>query len=737
MDPSNSLSERERDVQSGHGGIPGNDNGTQRRVLLIEADSSDARLIRSSIANARGGPFEVEWVSKLSDALERLRGNRIDVVFADLFLLDSRGLETFDRLSVAAPQVPIVILCGVKAEELAIHCVHRGARDYLLKGHVDSHSFSRTLQNMIERKAMEDALFVEKERAQVTLDSIGDAVLCTDVSGKITYLNLVAENLTGWSRQEAEDRPLAEVFRIIDAATRESCRNPMELAIQQDRAVGLAANSILIRRDGVEAAIEDSAAPIHDREGRVTGAVIVFHDVNAAKKMTIQMSELAHNDFLTGLPNRVQLNDRIAQAIAATHRHHNKVAVLFLDLDHFKHINDSLGHAVGDLLLRSVAKRLVSCVRDSDTISRLGGDEFVVLLSEVVHSRNAALCAQKLLTMLKAPNFIGHHGFEISASIGISVYPDDGLDPETLIKTADIAMYYAKENGRNNFKFFEQEMNVRAVERQTIEADLRGALERQEFVVQYQPRIDLQKGGITGAEALIRWLHPQRGLLLPSTFVPVAEDSGLILPIGIWVRRQACLQARAWQDAGLPPLPVAVNVSLVEFRDRNFLESVRAILEETRLEPSCLELDLTESVLMQHVETTTSVLKQLKATGVQLAVDDFGTGFSSLGHLRRFPIDALKIDRSFVREITSNPDDATIVTAVISMGRSLRRRVIAEGVETREQLEFLQNKLCPEGQGYYFSRPVSPQQFAQLFKIGIPETASAGRSGGISQATSG
>jgi diguanylate cyclase (GGDEF)-like protein len=511
----------------------------------------------------------------------------------------------------------------------------------------------------------------------------------------------------------------------------------MELAIQQDRAVGLAANSILIRRDGVEIAIEDSAAPIHDREGRVTGAVIVFHDVDAAKKMTIQMSELAHNDFLTGLPNRVHLNDRIAQAITAAHRHHNKVAVLFLDLDHFKHINDSLGHAVGDLLLRSVAKRLVSCVRDSDTISRFGGDEFVVLLSEVVHSRNAALCAQKLLTMLKAPNFIGQHDLEISASIGISVYPDDGEDPETLIRTADIAMYYAKENGRNNFKFFEQEMNVRAVERQSIEADLRGALERREFVLQYQPRIDLQKGAISGAEALIRWQHPQRGLVLPSTFVPVAEDSGLILPIGSWVRRQACLQARAWQDAGLPPLPVAVNVSLVEFRDRNFLESVRAILEETRLEPSCLELDLTETVLMQHVETTTSVLKKLKATGVQLAVDDFGTGFSSLSLLRRFPIDALKIDRSFVREITSNPDDATIVSAVISMGRSLRQRVIAEGVETQEQLEFLQNKLCAEGQGYYFSRPVFPQQFAQLFKIGMPETVSAGRSGGIGQATSG
>jgi EAL domain-containing protein (putative c-di-GMP-specific phosphodiesterase class I) len=346
----------------------------------------------------------------------------------------------------------------------------------------------------------------------------------------------------------------------------------------------------------------------------------------------------------------------------------------------------------------------------------------VILLSEINDAKNASLCAQKLLTMLRAPNFIGHHGLEVNASIGISIYPEDGQDPETLVKTADIAMYQAKANGRNNFKFFEQEMNVRAVERQSIEEDLRGALERQEFVLEYQPKVDLQTGAITGAEALIRWQHPQRGLVSPQTFIPVAEDSGMILPIGMWVRREACQQARAWQDAGLPRLPVAVNISVVEFRDQNFLESVRAILKETRLQANRLELELTESVLMQHAETTTVVLQQLKAMGVQLAVDDFGTGYSSLSYLRRFPIDALKIDRSFVREITTNPDDATIVSAVISMGRSLKQRVIAEGVETREQLAFLQNQQCAEGQGYYFSRPVPPQQFAQLLETGLSET---------------
>jgi diguanylate cyclase len=453
-------------------------------------------------------------------------------------------------------------------------------------------------------------------------------------------------------------------------------------------------------------------------------------EADQIKKLQLQLkddflshiSHSAQHDFLTGLPNRALVNDRITQAIARARRHNTRFAVLFLDLDHLKHINDSLGHVIGDKLLQSVGKRLLSCVRGSDTLSRQGGDEFVVLLSEVAQAKDAALCAQKMLTILQAPHFIGHHRLGVSASIGISVYPDDGLDTETLIKTADTAMYQAKEHGRNNYKFFEQEMNIRAVERQSIEESLRGALERQEFMLHYQPKINLETGAITGAEALIRWLHPERGLIPSLRFVPVAEDSGLILPIGRWVLREACQQARAWQDAGLPPLPVAVNISAVEFRDQNFLESVRAILKETCLEPRCLELELTESVLMQHAEATASVLQALKLMGVRLTVDDFGTGYSSLSYLRRFPIDALKIDQSFVRDITSNPDDATIVSAVINMGRSLKQRVIAEGVETREQFAFLQSQHCGEGQGYYFSRPVLAGQFAKLLETGISTT---------------
>jgi diguanylate cyclase (GGDEF)-like protein/PAS domain S-box-containing protein len=580
---------------------------------------------------------------------------------------------------------------------------------------------SSSIRDTTDRKQAEDALFLEKERAQVTLNCIGDAVVCTDISGNITFLNLVAEKMTGWPWEEAIGRPMDEVFRIQNALTRETTPNPMDVAVGLNRTVHLPPNCILIRRDGFETPIEDSVAPIHDSEGKATGAVIVFRDVSAARAMAEQMTHSAQHDFLTGLPNRMLLNDRVNQAIVLAPRHNKKVAVLFLDLDGFKHINDSLGHPIGDKLLQSVAKRLVGCVRSSDTVSRQGGDEFVVLLSEMEQQEDAAISALRILEAVAEAHSIDHHDLHLTASIGVSVYPDDGLDAETLIKNADTAMYQAKENGRQSYQFFKPAMNVRAVERQSIEESLRRALERKEFSLHYQPKIKLGTGEITGAEALIRWTHPTRGPVSPANFIPVAEDCGLILPIGHWVLREACKQARAWLDVGLPLGTIAVNISSMEFREDNFLESVFATLSETGLDPKFLELELTESVLMKRAESAASVLKALRGSGVQIAVDDFGTGYSSLSYLRKFPIDALKIDQSFVRQITSAPDDTTIVTAVISMGRSLKLRVVAEGVETQGELAFLQAHQCDEAQGYYFSRPVLPQQFAILLKTGVRE----------------
>jgi diguanylate cyclase (GGDEF)-like protein len=442
---------------------------------------------------------------------------------------------------------------------------------------------------------------------------------------------------------------------------------------------------------------------------------------NAARAMALQIAHSAHHDFLTDLPNRMLLNDRINQAIALAQRHAKKVAVLFVDLDGFKHVNDSLGHSIGDKLLQSIARRLVGCARGTDTVSRQGGDEFVVLLSEMQHPEDAAIAARRMLKAVAETHSIDQHDLHITTSIGVSVYPDDGRDAETLIKNADTAMYQAKENGCQSYQFFKPAMNNRAVERQSLEDGLRRALERQEFALHYQPKINLRTGKITGAEALLRWTHPTRGSISPAQFIPVAEDCGLILPMGAWVLREACKQGRAWADAGLPAVTMAVNVSAIEFRDERFLEGLFAILGETGLDPRSLEVELTEGVLMKRAKSTASILQTLRERGVQVAIDDFGTGYSSLSYLQKFPVDALKVDQSFIRQISAIGDDATLVTAVIGMARSLKLRVVAEGVETLEALAFLRAHDCDEAQGYYFSRPVPSQRFARLLRTGIPE----------------
>jgi diguanylate cyclase (GGDEF)-like protein/PAS domain S-box-containing protein len=690
----------------------------KRILLLIDDNPTHAEFFRKALLGADDGPFDGELVTTLSQGLERLDKKGIWAIFASLSLPDSKGLDTFSKLTQAAPGVPTLVLCGTEQGGIAVEAMRHGAKDYLLEDHIDAYSFAQAIRNMAERKSAEEVLFTEKERASVTLNSIGDAVLSTDISGNVTYLNVVAEHMTGWSCEEAQGKPLTEVFQIIDGATRESSPNPMELAIETKGTVGLSANCVLIRRDKTEISIEDSAAPIHDRSGSITGAVIVFHDVGMSRAITEEMARLAQHDGLTDLPNRMLLTDRLNQAIARARRNGTRVAVMYLDLDGFKHVNDSLGHAIGDKTLQSVAARLVSCVRSSDTVSRLGGDEFVVLLSEISHAADASITARKILTALTSAHTVDVAKLHVTLSIGLSTYPDDGQDAETLIKNADTAMYQAKDAGRNNFRFYTKEMNVRAMERQAIEAELCLALERKEFALHYQPKVSLDTGEITGVEALVRWVHPTRGLVPPAQFIPIAEDCGLILQIGKWVLREACTQVKTWMDAGLHVVPVSINVSSLEFRSGDFIQGLRDILKETRLDPKYLELELTETVLMQRAESTTSVLRALKSIGVHLAVDDFGTGYSSLSYLKKFPIDTLKIDRSFVRDITADSDDATIVSAVITMAKSLKKCVIAEGVETDDQVRFLQLCGCNQAQGFYFSRAVAAEHFAKCLEIG-------------------
>jgi diguanylate cyclase (GGDEF)-like protein/PAS domain S-box-containing protein len=693
------------------------------QILLVEDNAGDARLLTEMFHTEKPGSFHLTHILRMKEAVIHLQKGGTDIVLLDMGLPDGHGIETVRRAHAAAPDVPMIVLTGLDDEALAGEALKEGAQDYLIKGQIENRALPRALRHAIERHRMQETLFNESERAQVTLNCIGDAVICTDISGSITFLNPTAEKMTGWSSSEAAGRPLTEVFRILDAASHEPALNPVELAVLHNRIVHLSSNCSLVRSDGSEIGIENSVAPIHDRKGKAIGAVIVFRDVSRARAMALEVAHSAHHDFLTGLPNRMLLNDRVSQAIGAAQRKPKKVGVLFLDLDGFKHINDSLGHPTGDKLLQSIARRLTACVRESDTVSRQGGDEFVVLLSEMAHAEDAAITARRMLAAIAEVHPIDYHDLHVTTSIGLSVYPDDGLDADTLVKNADTAMYQAKENGRQSYQFFKPAMNVRAVERQSIEEHLRRALERKEFTLHYQPKVDLRTGKIAGAEALIRWTQAKRGAVSPAEFVPVAEDCGLIVPIGEWVLREACTQAGAWVAAGLPMASIAVNISAMEFRVENFPDKIFAILEEAGLDPGSLELELTESVMMKRAESAASVLKALRAKGVRVAVDDFGTGYSSLSYLRKFPIDSLKIDQSFVRQITSTPPETTIVAAIISMGRSLNLQVVAEGVETEEELAFLQGHRCDEAQGYFFSRPVPAEQFAKLLKSGIPEAA--------------
>ncbi len=677
-----------------------------KTILLIEDNPGDARLIREMFNEQGSQSIDLTIVDCMKDAEKHLAERPVDIILLDLGLPDVQGLEAVRRAHAAASHIPLVVLSGLNDESLAVQTLQQGAQDYLIKGQFEPRDALRALRYAVERKVIEEKLFDEKERAQVTLNCIGDAVICTDLKGNITFLNMVAERLTGWSLIEAAGKPMAEAFQIVDAITRRTTPNPMEKSVVQDRAGNLPNNCILIRRDGREVNIEDSVAPIHDREGNVTGSVLVFRDVSAARALADQLAHAAEHDSLTGLPNRSLLNDRLEQAIAMAGRLHSKVAVLFLDLDGFKHINDSLGHSTGDKLLQCVAARLRDCVRAPDTVSRQGGDEFVILLQGVRKAEDAIIAANRILEAVAIPHFVEHRELHVTTSIGVSLYPGDGQNAETLIKNADTAMYQAKENGRQGYKFFRPEMNARAVERQSIEEGLRSALERKEFTLHYQPKIDLKTGAINGTEALIRWNHPERGLVPPLQFIPIAEDCGLIIPIGARVLREACGQAKAWADAGLPPMTMAVNVSAVQFRSEGFLESIFAIMSEVGLDPKFLEVEITESVLVKHAEVATTILRALRDKGVRVSVDDFGTGYSSLSYLRKFPLDALKIDQSFVRQITPKPSDAGIVSAIISMGQSLNLRVIAEGVETAEDLAFLKAHNCDEAQGYLFSRPI-------------------------------
>ena len=585
-----------------------------------------------------------------------------------------------------------------------------------------------TVRDITERKQAEEALLFKNALLEAQAETTIDGILAVDESDHIVLTNkqfglnlgipdellsmrddsIVLKHVTD---QVEDPDAFVETVKYLNSHRDEKSRDELRFK-----------NGKIFDR---------YSAPLVDSNSRYRGRIWYFRDITDRKLAEERIQFLAYYDALTGLPNRTLLQDRLTKTLAGARRHKHKVALLFLDLDRFKDINDSLGHPVGDLLLKEVAERLKTWGREQDTVARLGGDEFLITLTQVKDVPDVAVAAERLMDAMTAEFVVQGHSLNVSCSIGVSIFPEHGTDCETLIKNADAAMYRAKDGGRDNFRFFAEDMNAQLAERLTLENGLRQALDKKEFFLVYQPQMDIATGKITVLEALLRWQHPDLGLVPPDRFIRIAENSGLIVPIGEWVLRTACRQARKWQDEGLQAVSVAVNVSAVQFRQQGFCELIKGVLRETGLAAQCLELELTESLLLANADVTLSVLRELKSIGLTLAIDDFGTGYSNFTSLRQFGVSKLKVDRSFIRDVATNPDDSAITAAIISMAKSLRLKVIAEGVENEAQMSFLRSHQCDEIQGYYFSKPLTVDKVADKLRGNTSDLHARAQAGGV------
>lgn len=569
-------------------------------------------------------------------------------------------------------------------------------------------AFTLTFNQMINDLKKQRAQLVDKSYVDSIIGNMINSLIVVDMEGRIKRVNKATLDLLGFIEEELIDQKVEKIFPDELLL--------MVMALKTPAKKGFLSNieTAYLSKSGQLIPVFFSGSVMQNQQGAVDGIICVAQDITERKKSVERLNYLASHDALTNLPNRTLFYDRLGQAISRVAWRNRLVGVLFLDLDRFKVINDTLGHAVGDLLLQEVSKRLGLLLRNGDTVARLGGDEFVIILDDVAKAEDIAKICQKILDSLLKPFFLKGHELFITASIGISLYPNDGRDAETLLKNADTAMYKAKEQGRNNYQHFSPNMNVKALERLSLETNLRRALEREEFFLHFQPFISLATGEIIGMEALIRWRHPDLGMISPAQFIPLAEETGLIVPISDWVLKTACRQNKKWQDAGLRPIRIAVNLSARQFYERDFQKGVISTLRETGLEPHYLELELTEGTIMKSTDATITALDEFHHLGIAVAIDDFGTGYSSLNYLKRFPVDKLKIDQSFVRDIVKDPDDAAITSAIVALGHSLQLKTIAEGVETQEQLAFLQSIQCDEMQGYLFSRPLPADEAEKI-----------------------
>ena len=564
-----------------------------------------------------------------------------------------------------------------------------------------------TVLDITDRKNAEEKL----KLASKVVENTAEAILITDANTRIVDVNAAFIRMTGYTKEEVAGQNL----QILKSDRQDDAF--YDKLWTEVKNTGWWSGEIWDRRkNGEEFPKWLSISAVNDERGQVANYVAIFTDISKAKEAEAQLRQLAHFDTLTGLPNRALFFDRLQKEIDRAKRYNRIMAVLFIDLDRFKNVNDTLGHSAGDALLRTISERLVKCTRKPDTVARLGGDEFTVILTEVPETGYVEAITQRVVAELsKAVTVLGNEVF-VSASVGIALYPSDGEDGEALMKCADTAMYHAKDKGKNTYQFFDAEMNGRAFARLKMEGALRRALRLNELTLSYQPKMNLANGKIVGTEALLRWHSQEIGNVPPATFIPVAEETGLIIPIGRYVLTEACRQAKAWSDDALLTVPVSVNLSAREFKDRSLVRDIRSILNDTGLDANQLEIEVTETLVMDDLPTSIEVMQGLKDMGVHLAVDDFGTGYSSLSYLKRLPVDTLKIDRSFVSDIAGHSDDTAIVSAIIAMAHNLNMTVIAEGVETREQLRFLRDEGCHQAQGHLISRPVAADRMGDALR---------------------
>ncbi len=693
------------------------------RVLILEDTPTDAELAQRELRKA-GMEFVSQQVETRDAFVQALDAWHPDIVLADYKLPHFDGLTALELLRERSVELPFVFVSGTMGEEFAIETLHRGASDYVLKGHLAKlgPAVKRALQvaeSQRLRRLAEQDLFNSRQMLRTVLDTIPQRVFWKDRQS--TYL--------GCNQPFATDTDHATPQALIGKTDFDFAPEAMaEHWRDEDRQVMEGGKPLLnqeesyARPDGAQGWRVVSKVPLRDQEGRVSAILCTYEDITERKASEEHTRFLVYHDGLTELPNHLLAFDRLQQAMAYADREGSKVALLFLDLDNFKTINDSLGHTIGDKVLREVASRLRQCVRDTDTVSRQGGDEFLIVVPALSDTEASAPVLDKLLQSIHMPMEIDGHELGTTVSIGIAIFPDDGRDFESLMKKADTAMYQAKEAGRNTYCFFNKHMNDDVLENLQMRSGLGRALERGEFTLHYQPQIDLHSGALVGVEALVRWQHPTLGLVPPGRFIPVAEETGMIVGIGEWVMQEACRQAAAWQQAGHPKMSMAVNLSAIQFKRGDVEKTVMRALAQSGLDPALLELELTESILIRDTESILATVQRIKLLGVMLSIDDFGTGYSSLSYLKRFSVDKLKIDQSFIRHLATDPDDAAIVRAVVQMARSLGLRTIAEGVEDESVLKYLRIYHCDEAQGYHIARPM-PAEEMSAYLVAIQQRA--------------